>query len=906
MGSTAREREAPPPEVGIYRQIARMFAPPALLVNDQDELIFTSNGAARYTLLREGRFTIDVYDLVLPDLRASLRAVLFRARRTGRAIRVPITLESDGNAKHNVIIEATPFDYSQPNWILVTLIETADANPVEDGAEGADGPVIQVLEMELAATRDNLQTLVEELETINEELQTTNEELQSTTEEAQVTNEQLQTSNEELQSSNEELRTLNDELQAKNNELERLYTELVALDGSLRVPFLVLDSELRIRRIGRHAGLVLAAEGVRVGDLLGAVEWLGPPPDEIALFRVGAVTTGTSIWTCGGRTWRVEVSEYALGIGLAPGYLISFHELTQVILERNRAEHTERTLAKTIASIHEAVIRVDARGLVEFVNDAAALLLEADREQLKGQAYARALRLQGSATADEPVPDYVRMVLETGQPVRSEHLVWLETGQRRRMVEVAVTPVEGDDHSQVEGVVVIVRDVTEREDLLSELSWRGSHDKLTGLENRIAFDQALEEVRQRAILTGQAAWLLLMDLDRFKPVNDVAGHAVGDAVLREISNVMRGAIRTSDRLFRVGGDEFALLLEGIGLPVVEKIARKMVGEVRRYRPNAPADSFRLGVSIGITAIHVGVGRTEADLIRDADLALYRVKASGGGGFRIAQPREVEGAPTPTESVYQRLCEALEGHRLILMAQPIVPLRGGPTMFEILTRLPGPDGTLISPNEFIPMAERYALMPEVDEQVIAETLRYLAERERTGVPLPVLCLNLSGRSVANPLFMARLKPLLDQYESLIPQLVFEVTETAAIFDLAQASATLSQLRQRGAFTALDDFGAGNATFDALKSLDVQFVKLDRKFVAGMRDEPFNRACVEAMCRVAQALKKRIVAEGIERELLVSDLAALGVEYGQGWYFGRPVRLDELAPAETYPHGPLRSL
>ncbi|OYW15147.1 MAG: GGDEF domain-containing protein, partial [Hydrogenophilales bacterium 12-64-6] len=414
----------------------------------------------------------------------------------------------------------------------------------------------------------------------------------------------------------------------------------------------------------------------------------------------------------------------------------------------------------------------------------------------------------------------------------------------------------------------------------ARLIYQASHDALTGLINRREFEQRLERTLLSALQQGREHALCYMDLDQFKVINDSCGHAAGDELLRQLALLLKGNLRERDTLARLGGDEFALLLENCSIPDALEVADTFRAEVQRFRFKWGDRIFSVGMSVGMVAINADSG-TAASLMSAADAACYVAKDRGRNQIHLYESRDSDLVRHRGEMQWvTRIQRALEEHRLRLSWQEIRRADGvvEPVRHvELLLRMIDEDGSEILPMAFIPAAERYSIMPAIDSWVIEETLRlcqrYLeSKRERNCL----FAVNLSGASLKDPAFRRMLLASLDENPAFGPHLCFEITETAAIGNLAVVNEFIEAMRAFGCSFALDDFGSGLSSFTYLKNLNVDYLKIDGAFVRDIAHNAIDRSMVEAIHRIGHQMNLRTVAEYVESDQILALLRQMGVD------------------------------
>jgi diguanylate cyclase (GGDEF)-like protein len=448
-----------------------------------------------------------------------------------------------------------------------------------------------------------------------------------------------------------------------------------------------------------------------------------------------------------------------------------------------------------------------------------------------------------------------------------------------------------DRKGTVIGVVAAFRDMSQERELSLRLLHQATHDALTGLVNRREFERRVRAALEEAAAKQRQFAVLYVDLDQFKVVNDTSGHPAGDQLICQISELMNGALRGSDTLARLGGDEFGVLLVdcplSAALAIAEKLRRR-IGEVRfAWRDR----SYVVGASIGAVVLDATF-RSEAEVLSAADSACYLAKDSGRNRVKVYQPDDQQLRIRTGELEWvTRVASALDENRLVLYAQEIRAVRPGlgDPRFEVLLRLVNETGDLVSPMAFIPAAERYGMMAKLDLWVIDRAVAELGARRRDGLKLPLLILNLCGASIVDPALLGYVRDRLAAANVPADRVGFELTETAAITNLAAAARMLRELRNLGCTLGLDDFGSGMSSFGYLRSLPVDFVKIDGHFVREMHLDPVDRAMVAAIHTVGHVMGLTTVAEWVEHEAAQDLLAAIGVDFVQGYAVASPMRL-----------------
>lgn len=426
--------------------------------------------------------------------------------------------------------------------------------------------------------------------------------------------------------------------------------------------------------------------------------------------------------------------------------------------------------------------------------------------------------------------------------------------------------------------------------MLERMRRDAARDALTGLLNRSAFESALAAAPPDAGLA-----VCYMDLDTFKVVNDTAGHAAGDSLLRRIAEALQACLGPDELLARFGGDEFVALLKCESPGQAEHSAEALRAAVRSLYFAWEERPFRISTSLGLAVAGPGLPPGD-ELVRAADLACLAAKESGGNQLFVFHPEAEAVSRRRQERRWaERISRSLEEDRYELHAQPVVkvaPDRGRATYYELLVRMRGEDGSLVPPGAFLPAAERYGLASRIDAWVLSDLARRLAENSSSSRRLAGLqfAVNLSGASLSDSDFLAELRAHLVRGSLPGARLIFEITETAVIHDLPRARRVMEELRGLGCRFALDDFGQGLSSLGYLRSLPVDSLKIDGQFIRNITTDPIDRAMVDAIRRLGHAMNLSVVAEFVESEEILQVLRELGVDYAQGYHLGRPMSLD----------------
>ncbi|WP_026279504.1 bifunctional diguanylate cyclase/phosphodiesterase [Thioalkalivibrio sp. ALgr3] len=578
----------------------------------------------------------------------------------------------------------------------------------------------------------------------------------------------------------------------------------------------------------------------------------------------------------------------------------------QAIIDEQRARHAreQRRAQTTLASICDGVLTVDTTGRIDYANPMAARLLHQPVEALTEQPLERVLQLEDQSTGRPPDP-----LTPGAGPPASEHGAGTDEQVLRRSdgsrlpVQLTVTPVQDTDGT-ARGHVIVLRDVSEVREALQHMAYYSSHDDLTGLINRRRFEQLVEEALHGARSDGRPHVLCYLDLDQFKLINDTRGHQAGDEMLRQIAGMLRSIMRPQDHLARLGGDEFGILMQDCDIEQGSQMAVGIASEIAGMRFFWEDNVFALSASLGVVPVDSESESTQ-QLLRHADTACYAAKDSGRNQVRVYTPQDVDLADRAGEMHWvSRIPQAIERGEFELWAQPVLALDDGPPAYqELLLRLRDEHGNPVPPGTFIPAAERYDLMCQLDRWVVETALEWMQDCQARGAELPVIGINISGTALNSEAFP---EFLLERVRSAgIPghRLCFEITETAAVGNLTRTARFMRELRGEGCLFALDDFGSGLSSFAYLKNLPVDFLKVDGSFVKDIEHDPIDLAMVRAIHDISGIVGLTTIAEHVENEHIGNHLRALGIPYGQGYGLAMPAPLAACTPSQTSAPAPV---
>jgi len=596
---------------------------------------------------------------------------------------------------------------------------------------------------------------------------------------------------------------------------------------------------------------------------------------------------------------QIVVLESAHAMRDDAGHIIGYEGTVADITERKQAEQAvfaEKERAQvTLQSIGDAVISTDAAGNIDYLNPVAGLLTGWSVDEARGRPIGEVLSIVNEATrlaGENPL----LVALRTGEQVGpGEQSVLQSRNGQSIAIQDSASPIR-DRVGKIIGAVIVFHDVTKERRLKRALAYQASHDALTGLINRREFDNRLHEAVQAARRDGARYALLYVDLDQFKLVNDTCGHPAGDRLIRDITGLLQTRVRASDTIARLGGDEFGVLLESCSLEQAGVIAEGVRQAVRDYRFVWGSASLSVGASIGVVEIGAET-ESAASVLSAADIACYSAKDQGrnrihvyDGGGTATRHREMHWVAQVTRAVDESRLE-LYGQ----MIRPIGTARIAQPFAELTVRLRDEQGDIVLPSKFIPAAERYNVMSMIDRWVVQRAIDLLREHRRAA---PLLAVNLSGTSLNDQGFLEFVLGRIDD-DSIARGLCFEITETAAVANLQNATYFMQELRARGCRFSLDDFGSGLSSFMYLKTLPVDFLKIDGEFIANVAQDAVDRSMVQAISQVGRTLGIATVAERVESAAVLAELAELGIDFAQGFYVSMPCPAAEFAAALAPP-------
>jgi len=569
-------------------------------------------------------------------------------------------------------------------------------------------------------------------------------------------------------------------------------------------------------------------------------------------------------------------------------------ELSAQVAERSATEKallaSEQRFKSAFDSAAIGMIIVNEARQIQHANQAFADMLGYAPEAMIGMAMREISHLDDRETGLYQYHELVagqtdRYQIEKRYLHRDGHPIW---------VLCHVSAVR-DQNAIYQYAIGQIQDITEAHQLSKELSYQATHDSLTGLVNRREFEARIEYALEGTWRNGKEHAICYLDLDQFKVINDTCGHVAGDELLRQVANVLRTKVRASDTIARLGGDEFGLLMENCPLAQSQRVAESFRAAIEDFQFVWDDKRFRVGVSIGLVPINRD-SASVTEVLQQADTACYAAKDLGRNRVHTYLRDDEELAKRHGEMQWvTKIQAALETDQFRLYVQPIVPVVGARNRYEhyeVLIRMIDTNGMEVPPGAFLPAAERYNLAAQVDRWVVSHLLEWAAQNPQEFARFDMCSVNLSGLTLADESFLGYVIDLLRAARVPSSKICFEITETAVISNLSQASRFISTLKALGCFFALDDFGSGLSSFAYLKNLPVDYLKIDGMFVRDVHTDPLDRALVRSINDVGKVMGKKTIAEFVENDEIMRVLAEVGVDFAQGYGVGKPFPLSRL--------------
>jgi len=572
-----------------------------------------------------------------------------------------------------------------------------------------------------------------------------------------------------------------------------------------------------------------------------------------------------------------------------------FTEIGQIAACHNRVMHAlEKAVMQTraiVRDIRDGLLTFTGDGVLTSFNPGAENIFGLSAETAVGRSFYDLVYALDEAPLAAPGRSDPASYFKLGEPQE-----WLgkRAGNQTIFLEMTVTQGHYDGRKQF---TALVRDISDTRKLQQQLSHQATHDPLTDLPNRSAFEARAASLLDQVKANGGVHILGYLDLDQFKLVNDTCGHIAGDELLRQVAELIKAQMRLDDVVARLGGDEFGILLRQCKLQDGKRVAEQIREAIREFRFPWGKNQFAIGVSIGLVEITEDTDNL-SKLLSIADAACYAAKDMGRNRVHVYQPDDMELAERQGQMQWvARIREALDTDRFRLYFQSIVPSIGPLEQgghYEIFLRMLDADGRVIPPGAFVPAAERYNMMQEVDLWVVRNALAWLGDQQQRRQPhsIRTCAINLSGASIGDETCRDEILATFRRCRVDGRLVCFEITETAAISNLGSATRFIKELKAIGCRFALDDFGSGLSSFGYLKNLPVDYLKIDGSFVKDIHQDPMDKIMVSSINSIGHQMGLLTIAEFVESEEILAELREIGVDYVQGYYIDQPHPLEQL--------------
>ncbi|WP_319380937.1 EAL domain-containing protein [Thiomicrorhabdus sp.] len=547
----------------------------------------------------------------------------------------------------------------------------------------------------------------------------------------------------------------------------------------------------------------------------------------------------------------------------------------------------------TLKSIGDAVVTTNQHGMIQYLNPVAVKLLGWQNYEAKNLDINRVFTIYNEQSNESVQTIHGLPSSNKGQGLAKHTVLQNRHGQKYSII-YSLSPII-DEFNEAIGSILVFHDATEEIELNKRLKWQASHDSLTQLHNRQTFENILEELVASSDETPLSQHCLIyIDLDHFKAVNDTAGHPAGDELLRQVSNLFIETVSDATSIARIGGDEFAVLLKNCDVDSATQTAEKLKNAINEYRFYWENRVFTIGSSLGIATVHAHTNKSV--IMSQADIACYIAKEQGGNRIYVYREDDQKStSPHQQLDWVNKIKHAIKEERFTLSVQEIVSLQKTEEgkHFEVLVRLTE-NGQIISPAQFLPAAEKFNLMSDLDTYIIEHAYRWL---ERFSNRIGLLNINISGQSISNQHFTDALLKKLQNHPDLNDKICFEITETTAITQMSDCINFLNTVKTFGCKLALDDFGSGFSTFSWLKNLPVDYVKIDGAFIRDVLTDKVDAAMVRAIQGISKEMNILSVAEFVENKEICDWLIESGIDYAQGYYFSKPIDTSLVFDAEV---------
>ena len=604
---------------------------------------------------------------------------------------------------------------------------------------------------------------------------------------------------------------------------------------------------------------------------------------------------------------QLVFGRFAAGIGLCVAFLLATYLLHRWLGARNGhrsyqdadSRESRLKLQAVLSATTDGIISTDQKGQIELFNPAAEMMFGHLGEDVR---MTNVVKLLPDFFSTQDAASFLRQRDASQAPPVVHETQGRHRDGRRFPVRLWLNSVRFNEQPHL---LIIAQDLTEQQRNDEHLVFLEQRDVLTGLLNRREFEKRLNAVIADPQHRPTSPHVLChIDVDQFKLINDTCGHEAGDALLKQLAMLIRSKLDAAEIIGRFGGDEFMVLFRNRNAKEAREVCEGLTQTVRNFLFTWRDQSFDIAVSMGL-AEFTPANEGPSSALSKADVACHMAKRHGRDRIHIYSEGDTELIRHHGDMrLVSTINQALNDGRFHLYAQPISPITTtgpGRRHFEILVRMLDETGTAIIPDQFIPAAERYILMPAVDRWIVNRLFSLQAENLRawhaTDPDNPLFAVNLSGTSIVDDGFLRYLTRQFTEWEVPHPSICFEITETAAISDLERARTFMQELSALGCSFALDDFGTGLSSYSYLKELPVDYLKIDGSFVRGLSDDPVSYALVESITQIGHVLGIKTIAEWAEDKSTLMQLRALNVDFAQGFGIGAPVPVCDLTLADT---------
>lgn len=568
-------------------------------------------------------------------------------------------------------------------------------------------------------------------------------------------------------------------------------------------------------------------------------------------------------------------------------FIIATYAIKRITKTEKKLSFEKELAQTTLHSIGDGVITVDKNYLIQSINPNAEILINIKKEDALGTNILNIYENKDNQKANINIKE------NQIQHSLFDFSFTKDDGSRHE-VEHTLSPIIEQDNS-VLGAVIVIRDVTKMRDMEKKLTFQACHDALTNLINRREFEIRLRQSIRDAQREKESHSICFLDLDRFKIINDTSGHAAGDEFLKQIAKTIQNQLRSSDVLARLGGDEFGIILNNCSITKAQNICHGIIRTIRDTRFIWGKNSFESGASIGIVPIDE-LTTSLSEVMGSVDAACYEAKNKGRNRIQVFTPNDAEFEKHKRQTSWiQKIKSAIKNDSFELYYQDIAainPQYPTPKTIEILIRL-NDNGKIISPDSFIPAAERYNMMPLIDEWVVSNTFKFLNEYQQIIQKDIRVAINLSGQSLTEDSVLNLVTNQLKKNKSLIKEhICFEITETAAIANMSRATEFIAQMKQMGCKFSLDDFGSGLSSFTYLKNMPIDNIKIDGAFIRDIASDKINKTFVESIYNIGKIMGIKTTAEYVENEEIFNCIKEIGIDYAQGYHIAKPKPLSDL--------------